>query len=149
MTNKESYLTSSKNILRIILIDSSIVLLMFFLPAISHFLSFPLYKVEPMRIMVLAGYLLSANKKNAYSLAFVLPLVSFFLTGHPLMIKSILMMCELSINVFLFSLLIEKKLNVFFAMLTSIVLSKVFYYSIKFLLISAGIMNTNIVDTQI
>lgn len=149
MDNDKPTIAVSKNLFRIALIDASIILLMVFLPTFSHMLSFPLYKFEPMRIMVLAGYLLSANKKNAYGLAIILPLFSFITTGHPLLIKSVLMISELTINVFLFSFLVEKKLNVFFAMLVSIVLSKVFYYGIKFVLISTGIMNTNLIDTQI
>lgn len=147
MINKSSI--SFKEVSQAVLIDSCIILLMILLPTISHLFAFPLYKFEPMRIMVLLGYLLSANKKNAYCLALILPLVSFTITGHPLLIKTILMIFELTINVFFFSILTDKKTNVFFAMLTSIVLSKLFYYSIKFSLISIGMLNTHLIDTQI
>lgn len=137
------------NLLRVVLVDSSILLLMLFLPAISHLMAFPLYKFEPMRIMVLLGFLLSANKKNAYLLALMLPLFSFAVSGHPVMAKAILMMCELGINVLFFSIMMNKRVNTFIAMFLSIVLSKLVYYFIKFLLISVGVLNTNLVDTNI
>lgn len=149
MKNENFLARVDKGVLQILLIDAFILLLMLVLPAISHFFSFPLYKFEPMRIMVLTGLLLSTNKKNAYWLAFLLPLFSFITTGHPLFLKSILMISELTINVFLFSFLIDKKMNAFFAMFTSIILSKAFYYSIKLLLIKVGLMATNLVDTNI
>lgn len=59
------------------------------------------------------------------------------------------MIGELTLNVFLFSLLVDKKTWVFFAMLISITVSKLIYYSLKFLLIDFGLMNTNLVDTHI
>ncbi len=137
------------NILQVIIVDSFILLMMLFLPAISHLMAFPLYKFEPMRIMVLLGFLLSANKKNAYLLAFVLPLFSFAVSGHPVVVKAFLMMSELVINVFLFSILMDKRINTFISMFFSVVLSKIIYYATKFLLISVGLLNTNLVDTNI
>ncbi len=59
------------------------------------------------------------------------------------------MIGELTLNVFLFSLLVDKKIWVFFAMLLSITASKLLYYSLKFLLIDFGLMNTNLVDTPV
>ncbi len=40
-----------------------------FLPAISHIMPFPLYYMDPMRLVLLGVYFVNRNHKNAYLLA--------------------------------------------------------------------------------
>ncbi|MDH7605159.1 MAG: hypothetical protein QHH13_09680 [Melioribacter sp.] len=117
-------------------------------PALSHLLSIPLYLLEPMRIMLLIS-LLYTTKKNAYILSFVLPFFSFFISSHPALPKAVLISTELMLNVYLFFLLSQKLNNNFIAMFLSIVMSKFYYYAIKFLLITLGLMTGEIVSTPI
>lgn len=117
-------------------------------PALSHLTSIPLYLLEPMRIMLIVT-LLHTSRKNAYVLAFVLPLFSLLISNHPSLIKTILIAAELSLNVYLFFLLITKINNKLIATFISILLSKLFYYTVKFILISSGLMKEDLVNTPL
>ena len=141
--------TSFVNMLKIAFIDVLIVFAMLMLPTISHVLSFPLYSIEPIRIAVLIGLIISANNKNAYILAGIIPLFSFLVAGHPLFCKCILISGEMILNIWLFSILFCKKINVFLAMICSIIVSKMFYYAVKALFIGTGILHTSLMDTNI
>ncbi len=61
----------------------------FLMPAISHMLAFPLYFVEPMRIMVVLA-MVHTHRNNAYLLALALPLFSFVMSGHPILVKAVI-----------------------------------------------------------
>lgn len=117
-------------------------------PALSHLLSIPLYLLEPMRIMLLIS-LLYTTRKNAYILSFILPFFSLLISSHPALPKAVLISTELMLNVYLFFLLSQKLNNNFVAMFLSIIMSKFYYYAIKFLLITIGLMTGEIVSTPI
>ena len=120
----------------------------YFIPALSHLVSFPLYYIDPMRIMVILA-IAHTNKRNAYVLAITLPLFSMLVTGHPILFKSFLMAVELCLNVFLFyrvSKIIENK---FTSMLISIIVSKLIYYVLKFALISTAVINLDLFSTPL
>lgn len=131
----------------IVLWDLVIVGLFYMVPTLSHLTSIPFYRFEPMRCVLLLNLLLTGNKKNAYLMAITLPLFSFFVGGHPVFAKAPLMAAELSANVFLFYVLSRKIKNSAMAMFLSIVASKVFYYSIKFGIISVGLLEGPMVAT--
>lgn len=131
----------------IVLWDFVIVGLFYMVPTFSHLTSIPLYRFEPMRCVLLLNLLLTGNKKNAYIMAVTLPLFSFFVGGHPVFAKALLMSAELSSNVFLFDVLSKKIKNSAIAMFLSIVASKLFYYIIKLGIISAGILDGPMVTT--
>ncbi len=117
-------------------------------PALSHLLSIPLYLLEPMRIMLLIS-LLYTTKKNAFILSFILPFFSLLISNHPALPKAVLISSELMLNVYLFFLFLQKINNNFAAMFLSIILSKIYYYAVKFLLIAMGLMSGEIVSTPI
>lgn len=77
-----------------------------------------------MRCVLLLNLLLTGNKKNAYIMAVTLPLFSFFVGGHPVSAKAILMAAELSANVFLFDMLSGRIKNAAIAVFLLIVASK-------------------------
>lgn len=122
--------------------------IVYFIPAISHAISFPLYYFEPMRIMVILA-IAHTTKKNAYLLAITLPLFSLLTSGHPVLYKSVLMSVELSLNVFLFYLISRRLENHFVSMLLSILLSKAVYYLVKFILINISLVHLELVSTPL
>lgn len=131
----------------IVLWDLFVIGVFYMVPTLSHLTSVPFYRFEPMRCVLLMNLLLTGNKRNAYIMAITLPLFSFFVGGHPVFAKALLMAVELSVNVFLFDVLSKKIKNAAVAMFLSIVLSKVFYYIIKFGIISAGLLDASMVAT--
>lgn len=122
-------------IIRVAIADAVLVSAACLLPALSHMVSFPLFLFDPMRLLVLAGLFWTANRKNALLLAVALPLLSFFFSGYPTLPKTMLIAGELAVNVLLFVWLGGKMRSVFLSMLLSVLLSKVFYYLLKWLLL--------------
>ena len=131
-------------------VDALVLILIYLLPAISHILPLPLYLFDPMRVLLFLGYSLSKNNWNAYFLAISIPLFSFFLTGHPVFYKSIIISAELLLNIILFDYFIENtKKYIAGYLLISIIISKIFYYSLKYILLNLGLLNGVLVSTSI
>jgi hypothetical protein len=147
MNNTATILLSSKNIKTVIL-DISALLFIYLTPAISHLFSFPIYLLEPMRIMLILS-LAHTSKKNAYLIALTLPIFSYLISTHPSIIKSLLITGELVFNIWLFYYLSEKIKNIFGAAAASIVLSKIAYYIFKYLLLTAGLITGSLVSTPL
>lgn len=130
------------------LLDLSAIALVYFTPTLSHLLSLPLYLIEPMRLMLVLA-LVHSSKQNAYLLALSLPLFSFLVSGHPVMAKMFLMTGELALNVFLFYKLAKWVKSPFMLILSSILLSKLAYYLLKFLLLETVLLQGNLVATPL
>ncbi|MDY5969583.1 MAG: hypothetical protein SPJ13_06190 [Bacteroidales bacterium] len=114
------------------------------IPAVSHITALPLYKVDPMRWLLLAGILLSARRGNGYVLAAALPLVACMVSGMPTPVKAFIMALELGANVALFHIL-EKKVPVLPAMLLAILGAKMVYYLLKWIVLSPTVLiSTNV-----
>jgi hypothetical protein len=128
------------------LIDFSLLLSIYFLPALSHLFVFPIYYLDPMRIALVVA-LIYTSKKNAYIIALTLPLFSFIISSHPQILKSFLLSAELIINLGLFFFLKDKLKNVFATLFISIVISKVIYYFLKFVLIYFTLLNDKLFST--
>ena len=137
-------MTEIKNIV----FDMIALIAIYLVPAISHLISFPIYYLEPMRIMIILA-IAHTSRKNAYLTALTLPIFSFLISAHPSQIKSSLILGELLLNVWLFFFLSQKLTNKFFCMFMSIMLSKMFYYLIKLLLINTSIISGDVVATPI
>ena len=135
-----------KSNIKTYLIDFSLLLMIYFLPAISHLFAFPVYYLDPMRIALVVA-LVHTSKKNAYIIALTLPLFSFLISSHPQIIKSFLLSAELVITLSLFYLLKDKLKNVFTSLFISIIISKVIYYSLKFALISFALLDDRLFST--
>ena len=140
-------LSLSKLKTRSIVLDILALTFIYFVPTISHLLNVPIYLVEPMRIMLILA-IAHTNKKNAFLIALTLPLFSFLISSHPNIFKAVIMTMELVLNVWLFYEL-AKRANQFVAMLSSIVLSKIFYYLLKFGLISFAVLQSDLISTPI
>jgi hypothetical protein len=146
--NNTISLTPSKEKIKSSVIYLSAIIFIVFVPAISHLVALPIYYFEPMRIMLIIA-LVHTTKKNAYLLALTLPLFSFLVSAHPSLLKTLLITSELLLNVFLFFVFSEKMKNNFWAMLTSLFISKILYYLVKFMLLSTMVLEGNLVSTPL
>ncbi|MBK9097912.1 MAG: hypothetical protein IPM14_07225 [bacterium] len=134
--------------IKLIVFDIVALAAIYLVPPISHLFNFPVYYLEPMRIMLILA-ISHTSRKNAYLIALTLPVFSFLISAHPSLIKTTLITSELLLNVWLFFFLSERLSNKMFGMMVSVVLSKIFYYLIKYLLISSAFMSGNLISTPI
>ncbi len=123
----------SKTNIKAMLFDGFALAFIYFLPAISHMLSLPLYMIEPMRLMLIFA-LVHTRRENAYILAITLPLFSYFISAHPIFVKALLMTIELTVMVFVFYILV-RRIHTLAAIFASIWISKGLYYGMKYLAI--------------
>lgn len=135
-------------VLKVLVLDMLSVLAVYTIPAISHILAYPLYLFDPMRLIVLMGFMVYRNKWNSCALALTLPLVSFILSGHPVAIKNGLIAVELLTNVLLLSFMLSRRFNSTVSLVSSIFVSKLVYYGLKFGAISYGLLNAELVATD-
>ncbi len=118
----------------------------YFVPTLSHLLSFPLYLIEPMRLMVVLA-LVHTNRSNAWFLAATLPVFSWLVSGHPFFLKSLLIAIELLSFVWFFSMFDKLRWKPFLSIFTAILTSKLIYYGLKALLISLLLIKSELVST--
>jgi hypothetical protein len=147
MENTSAYSFSISKI-RTIVLDLIALTAIYLVPAVSHLLSFPVYYIEPMRIMLILA-IVHTSRKNAYLLVLTLPVFSFLISAHPSLIKTSLITGELLLNVWLFFFLSEKLSNKSLSIFLSIIVSKLLYYFVKFLLINSTIMSGELISTPI
>ncbi|MBW6490305.1 MAG: hypothetical protein K0B15_03815 [Lentimicrobium sp.] len=138
----------SRPVLGSIIINAAALLLIYFTPALSHLFNFPMYLIEPMRLMLILA-IVHSDRRNAYLLAVTLPLFSFAISAHPVFYKMLLISAELTLNVWLFFLLKSRMKNDFAAMLSAIILSKLAYYLFKFIFISIALIGPGLISTPI
>lgn len=146
MTSTSIALTSQR--VRTVLIDLAALAFIYFIPALSHMLAVPVYLIEPMRIMLIIA-IAHTSQRNAYLIALTLPLFSFAISAHPVFLKSLLISLELLVNVWLFFVLTKIFRNHFAAMATAIIGSKLFYYALKFGLLSTALIGGSLISTPL
>ena len=133
---------------RALIIDITFVLAIIFLPSLSHLLAVPLYRLEPMRMLLVLA-LPFTSRGNAYLLALILPLASFLTSGHPYPAKAVLMTGELLVNVWLFWWLMRRFSRPLGAMLGAITFSKLGYYLAKLALIQLAVLGPPLISTPL
>ncbi len=133
---------------RALIIDSTFILAVIYLPSLSHLLELPLYRLEPMRMLLILA-LPFTGRGNAYLLALILPLASFLTSGHPVPAKAMLMGGELLVNVWLFWYLMQRFSSPLGAMLGGITFSKLGYYGIKLALIQMALLGPPLISTPL
>ncbi|MDZ7742068.1 MAG: hypothetical protein U5Q03_10035 [Bacteroidota bacterium] len=146
--NSASLSINRSKVLGSAILDTAGLLFIYFVPTISHLLNFPLYLLEPMRIMVILA-MVHTHRKNAYMLALTLPVFSFLISAHPHFLKSLLITAELLLNVWLFYAIFSKMRNALAAIVFSVLASKIFYYLLKFFFIAALLIEGDLVSTPI
>lgn len=121
-------LSLDKNeVIKATILDIAALAFIFFIPGIAHVLSFPVYMIEPMRLLLVVSFVVT-GKRNSYLLALTLPFFSYLVSGHPEFLKMLIITSELLVNVFLFYLFSDLMKKSFLAAITSIVASKLFAY---------------------
>ncbi len=139
---------SKRNII-ILVSDITAIVVIMFLPAISHIMPFPLYYMDPMRLVLLGVYFVNRNHKNAYLLAIGLPIFSMLYSGHPVFYKAMLISFELLVNMVVLHLLFRKGINIFFAVFFSIIFSKIVYYLFKFAFMEWSLISGKLFSTSL
>lgn len=142
------YLIKEKSSIKTLITDILILMFIYFIPAISHLLSFPIYYLDPMRIALVFA-IITTNKKNTFLIALTLPIFSFLISSHPSILKSFLLSGELLLNISLFYWLRGKINNLFFSFLLSTTFSKLAYYAAKFVFINNGLMDQKLFSTPV
>jgi len=110
-----------------LILDISALAFIYLIPAIAHLVSFPVYMIEPMRLMLILS-LAHGTNNNAYFLALTLPLFSLLVSGHPLFFKMLIITGELVLNVYLFFLFKRWLKNTFVSLISAILISKMSCY---------------------
>jgi hypothetical protein len=139
---------NKKSISSAVLVDILALTFIYFVPALSHMLKFPLYYADPMRI-ALFSILVLTKKENVYIMALSIPLISFLISAHPVFPKFLIVSLELFANVFLifrFSNVIKNK---FLLVFLSLLLSKSLYYLLKFVLIKFAVLDMGLISTPL
>ena len=117
----------------------------------SHSIGLPLYKLNPMHWVIYIAILF--RKPSVISiivLAFALPFTSLFLTGHPLVFKSVIMGVELSIYGIMFITAIKYfKLTPVIGFAISQIIGRIIYYGLKYILIKVELIDSILVSTSI
>lgn len=142
---------------RTLLADAGLMALVCLVPTFSHLLSFPLYHLDPMRMMLFAAMLLAAKNgkegllQNGLLFAIAMPLVACAFAGMPSLLKALIIVAELVTNVVLFCSLSKagSKASTFVALLLSTLLAKGLYYGLKAAAISAGLLTGSVLGTTL
>jgi hypothetical protein len=140
--------SQSKPAIKIAVIDLLALLFIYFTPALSHMLSMPVYLIEPMRLMLILS-IAHSSKVNSFILALSLPMFSHIISAHPVFLKTVLISLELTLFSFLFYEFSKKFISVFWVMILSTVIGKLFYYIAKYLFISYGLIDSDLISTPI
>ncbi len=147
MENASLHLLSISRV-KNITFDLFALAVIYLVPAVSHLLSFPVYYMEPMRLMLILA-IVHTSRRNAYLIAITLPIFSLLISAHPSIIKTSLITGELLVNLWLFFFLSEKLSNKSMSIFLSIIASKLLYYLMKFLLINSALMSGELLATPI
>ncbi len=129
-------------------LDILAVLTIIFLGDIYRLIGYPVYILDPMRMMVILAIAFTP-RWNAWVLALLLPFISFYLGGHPHLLKACLMATELLLNVWLFWFLFSKIRMSLISILLSIIISKAVYYLLKYICIQQGWISGELVSTPL
>ncbi|MBP5340918.1 MAG: hypothetical protein J6Y52_00945 [Bacteroidales bacterium] len=129
----------SQSIVRFAAFDAVLLTLACLIPTASHLLAVPLYKLNPMLALLLAGMLMGRDWRNALVLAVLMPLVSCVVVGMPAAPKMVCMVAELATVAGLFAVL-SRRWAVLPAVLTAIVAGKVVYYALKAAVLAPAVL---------
>ena len=109
-------------------------------PALSHAVALPLYMLNPMLALLLAGMLVGrAGWRNGLLLAVLMPLMSCLLTGMPAAEKMLCMMAELATVAAVFGWL-QRSWKVLPAVFAAVVAGKVVYYGLKAAVVAPAVL---------
>ena len=128
--------------------DFLVLCFIYLIPTFSHLTTIPFYLFDPMRL-ALVFCIIYTGRKNSLLIALTIPLISLLISSHPVLIKGIIISAELMLNVIVFYILSKRLNNLFVVMFVSILIAKVFYYSVKMVLLISGLIHGNLVSTPL
>lgn len=132
-------IAQTKNLLRLTILDAALLTAACLIPTASHLFALPIYMLNPMLALLLAGILLGRDWRNALVLAMLLPAVSSLLTGMPAFPKMVCMMAELATVATLFGWL-GSRWRVWPAVMVAVVGGKVVYYALKAIVLAPAVL---------
>ena len=119
--------------------DVALLTLACLIPTMSHLTALPLYMMNPMLALLLAGILFGRDWRNALLLAVLMPLVSCLVVGMPTAPKMVCMMAELATVAGLFHML-SRRWAVLPAVLVSVLAAKIVYYALKAIVVAPAVL---------
>lgn len=131
---------------RTVLLDGLLCALVVAVPALSHAAALPLYRLDPMRLLLFAAILFS-GRRNALAMALWLPALSTLTSGHPVFPKVVLIQGELALNVVVFGWLL-RRWPPLGAAVGSVLAAKGVYYGAKFAMMRAALQEGELVATD-
>ena len=128
-----------QSVIRAAMLDIFLLGVICIVPTLSHLFAIPFYQLNPMLFCLLTGMILVRDRRNAYLLAVLLPVVSMLVCGMPTPMKALCMVPELLTIVALFSFL-DKRMPSFMAMVAAALAGKIVYYGLKALIIGPVVL---------
>lgn len=132
-------MTNVKSISRTLIVDAALLATACLIPALSHLLAFPLYKLNPMLLVLMGGMLLVDSRWNAYIMALLVPFVTCLVVGMPTMSGALCIALEFATVVSVVSLAAPRAGGRFWALLAltvgAILAGKGVYYLAKWLIV--------------
>ena len=133
-------MTNVKSISRTLIVDAALLATACLIPALSHLLAFPLYKLNPMLLVLMGGMMLVDSRWNAYIMALLVPFVTCLVVGMPTVSGAFCIALEFATVVTVVSLTAPRAGGRFWALLAlalgAILAGKVVYYTAKWLIIN-------------
>lgn len=142
---------------RIWVADALLIASALLLPALSHLLAFPLYRLNPMLLLLVVGLGLSASLPrrgqlmNGLLLALSMPLLSALLVGMPSPLKAFCMCAELA-TVALLLCCLPKSSNTLLKIgrvVLAFFAGKLLFYGLKSLLLAPAVLVTTSLSFQL
>lgn len=88
-----------RSLIRTGLIDAALLVTACLIPAVSHLLAFPLYKLNPMLMVTMGALLLVESRWNAYLMAILVPFMTCLIVGMPTPTGALCMAIEYAVVV--------------------------------------------------
>ena len=139
-------ITTSKSdtLFRVIAVDLIILTTICLVPALSHLLAVPFYKLNPMLLCLLAAMVLVRDRRNALLMALLMPVASTLTTGFPTAANLACMIPELLVVATLVPLCM-KKMPAMVSVVIAAMSGKVVFYTLRAVLFApATLVGTNI-----
>ena len=148
-------LSKKSTIARTAIIDAALVAAACLIPTLSHITALPLYKLNPMLLVLLTGMIAVRSRTNAFLLAVLLPAVSMLAVGMPTPLKALCMAAELLTIVGAYTALqrmwkaaAARPWASFVAIVAAMLCGKGVYYALKALVIAPDALVTTPIATQ-
>lgn len=146
MNTKTITPSDSHRVLNLVAMNAVLVGLSLLIPTMSHLTALPLYQLNPMLLLMLAGILIGKSRYNSLLLAVALPFVSYLIVGMPSATKALCMAAELSTLSLVFPLLLGARTTTvatWYSIVVAMLCGKIVYYLMKALLIGGTLVETD------